>query len=62
MDDESCSSRVRRGDIEFEVAMQRLLREAHGNGVQFDRSWTFRDLDSDAPDLMVEVTVLASQA
>jgi len=44
---------------EFEASLKALLIAARGSAIAFDRSWTFRRED-DHPDLMVEVTRLAS--
>lgn len=44
---------------EFEASLKTLLAAAGRGGVTFDRSWTFRR-DDNHPDLMVEVTRLAS--
>ena len=47
------------GPQEFESSLKTLLVAARRDQVTFDRSWTFRRED-DHPDLMVEVTRLAS--
>ncbi|WP_327052697.1 hypothetical protein [Halomicrococcus gelatinilyticus] len=45
---------------DFRDVLGDLLVKAHERGIEFDRSWTFRYPDSDHPDLMVEITRLAS--
>ena len=49
------------GPHEFENSLKAHLIAAHHGAVMFDRSWTFRRED-DHPDLMVEVTRLASDS
>lgn len=49
------------GPQEFEGSLKTLLVAARRGAVTFDRSWTFRRED-DHPDLMVEVTRLASDS
>lgn len=43
---------------EFERRMGDLVAVGARNGIDFDRSWTFRHRDDDVPDVMVEVTYL----
>ncbi|WP_435159782.1 hypothetical protein [Haladaptatus sp. DFWS20] len=47
---------------EFDTALKNLLLHGYQSGVAFDRSWTFRDPETDRPDQMVEITELASRS
>ncbi|KZN24916.1 hypothetical protein A4G99_08800 [Haladaptatus sp. R4] len=43
---------------EFEDQLGHLLEVSAVNGIDFDRSWTFRLPGDDVPDVMVEITRL----
>lgn len=43
---------------EFEDQLGHLLEVSVVNGIDFDRSWTFRLPGDDVPDVMVEITRL----
>ena len=43
---------------EFEDQLGHLLEVSARNGIDFDRSWTFRLPGDDVPDVMVEITRL----
>ncbi|WP_231184594.1 hypothetical protein [Haladaptatus sp. DYF46] len=43
---------------EFEDELGQLLEVSAQNGIDFDRSWTFRLPSDDVPDVMVEITCL----
>jgi len=43
---------------EFEEQLGSLLEVSALNGINFDRSWTFRLPGEDVPDVMVEITRL----
>ncbi len=43
---------------EFENQLGHLLEVSAVNGIDFDRSWTFRLPDDNVPDVMVEITRL----
>lgn len=43
---------------EFEDHLGRLLEVSARNGIDFDRSWTFRLPGNETPDMMVEITCL----
>ncbi|WP_435159707.1 hypothetical protein [Haladaptatus sp. DFWS20] len=46
---------------EFEATLEVLVSTAQENGVELNRSWTFRHSESERDDVMVEITSLASQ-
>ncbi|ODR81704.1 hypothetical protein BG842_21580 [Haladaptatus sp. W1] len=43
---------------EFEDELGKLLETSARNGIDFDRSWTFRLPNDELPDIMVEITSL----
>jgi hypothetical protein len=43
---------------EFEDELGHLLEVSARNGIDFDRSWTFRLPSDDVPDVMVEIMCL----
>ncbi|WP_049972931.1 hypothetical protein [Haladaptatus cibarius] len=45
---------------EFDASLEDLLIRGHDAGIEFDWSWTFRTTDANRPNLMVEITELAS--